>query len=419
MSSNTIKVLTAISKEFSYRFDTKADFLNLFNRQYDEPKGAMGTARGSSIQVKTPQQLECVKQVALDVKDVVEQTTTLTVNLPYQVPLAFTQAQLTQDLLNPNNMKMFGDDYLDAAVDVMIANIQGDLSEYIKNNTGNTIGTPGTGPNSYQIVTQARAKLNNARAPKSGRFIVCNPDDAAILNNAQNGLFHSGKAIGKNYNMGGLAPSNDFVFVESPDVTSHLNGAGASYAVNGASQTGTSITVKTGTGAVTAGTKITFAGCYEIDPLRKASLGTLKQWVVAADYTGGAGDITIKEGISTSGAYQNCSASPTDSGAMTILGTASKTISQNFAAHRDSYVVGFAKLRDIFGGKGFEIPIITGGAGTGYSQNQVGPQKGCFFKLTMDGDITNMRSVARLDALVGFAPLVPRWSTMIQGATQV
>jgi len=82
------------------------------------------------------------------------------------------------------------------------------------------------------------------------------------------------------------------------------------------------------------------------------------------------------------------------------------------AFHRDSFVFGTAMLADI--GVKYEVPIITGGAGEGYSRGS-GASQGVHMKLYMDGDITNRRSVARLDMRYGYAALLPEWSTIVAG----
>lgn len=412
MSTNTLKVLTAVSKEFSYRFDVKADLINSVNRQYDKPHTAFGSNSGSSIEVKLPQKLEAVESATLDIQDVIEQTGTLTVDNDIHVPLGFTASELTQDLLNPNNMKLFGDDYLDAAIDTILAKMSSRFYDFIKNRTYQSVGVPGTGPNSIAVITAARAKLNNQRAGRSDRSFILDPDDAGLLNAAESTLFRPGDAIGANFKDGALSPSHGFAFKETPDIGSHTNGAGANYATDGASQTGLNITVKTGTGAVTEGSNITFAGCFDVDPVSRATKKNLKQFAVQAGAT--TTNIPVLPAIVTTGAYKTCSASPTDSGAMTIIGNASATFTQGIAMHRNAFIFGMAELEDI--GVKYEVPITTGGAGEGYSRGGgMGPQKGCSFKMYMDGDITNRRAVARLDGRYGFLDFMASWATKIQG----
>jgi len=412
MSTNDIKIVTAISKEISRRYDAKADLINSVNRQYDKPHTAWKANSGSSIEIKRPQKTKAVESASLEIQDLDETTATLNVNNDVHVGLGFTAAELTQDLLNPRNMKMFADDYLESAIDNIIATSQSNLHTFMKNNTFNTVGTPGTGPTSYQVITQARAKLNNERAPRGDRCFVLNPDDAALLNNAQSGLFRPGDAIGANYKDGALSASNGFAFKESPDIGNHLNGAGASYAVDGASQTGSTVLLKTGTGIITKGTKITFADVYAVDPISGNSRPNLASFTVTADKASGAGTVAIYPSIVTSGALKTCSVSPADSAAVVISGAADLSFGAGLAFHRDSFVFGTAKLADI--GVKYEVPIITGGAGEGYSRGS-GASQGVHMKLYMDGDITNRRSVARLDMRYGYAALLPEWSTIVAG----
>jgi len=414
MSTNTIKVLDAVSKEISRRFDMRADVINAVNRQYDKPHKAFGSNSGSSIQIKQPQRVRGTASATLEIQDVVEKTSVLPVATDYHVGMAFTASSLTQDLLNPKNMKMFADDYFDAAIDDIIGKVQTDLMTYIHQNTWNSVGVAGTGPTSYLVVTQARAKLNYGRAPRTNRSFILGPNDAALLNNAQSGLFHAGDAIGKNYKDGALASSNGFIFIESPDVTSHTSGArNTAYQINGAGQTGSQITVDTGANAVAKGDIFTIANHYSVDPVTGQSSGNLQQYTVTEATSGTTTTIKIAPEIITSGAYQTVVASPADDALITFLGTASTAYPRGVAMHRDAYVLGTCELGDI--GVTYEVPIITGGAGDGYSQGYTGPQKGIQMKLYMDGDITNRRSVARLDIRYGIGPLVREWSTIVQG----
>lgn len=415
MSSNTIKTLTAISKEISRRFDARADVINSVNRQYDKPHAAWGANSGSSIQIKKPQQVSGTASATLDIQDITEQTATLTVNNDYHVGLAFTAAELTQDLVNPKNMKMFADDYLDAAIDDIIAKMQTDLTAHMYKNTYNSVGTPGTGPTSYQVVTQARAKLNYGRAPRNYRSFLLGPDDAALLNNAQSGLFHYGDAIGKNYKEGSLAPSNGFQFLESPDVSSHTTGDDfTGVAVNGTMTEGSStLTVDgiTASQAPNEGDIFTIADVYSVDPVSGASTGNLQQFVVGSGAT--ITSLPITPSLTTTGALKTINALPADDAALTFVGSASSTYPQGMAYHKDAFVFATAELADI--GVTYEVPIITGGAGDGYSQ-VMGPNNGVYMKLYMDGDITNRRAVARLDVRYGYTTLIPQWATRVQGA---
>lgn len=413
MASNTIKVLTAISKEISYRFDVKADLINSVNRQYDKPHTAFGSNSGSSIEIKQPQRLEATESATLTVQDMTETTATLNVNNDVHVGLGFTAAELTQDLLNPNNMKMFGDDYLDSAIDNVLAKMESNFYTYMKNNIYQSVGTAGTGPTTLQPISQARAKLNNQRAPRSNRTVILNPDDAALLNYGQTGLYHAGDAIASNYKDGALSPSIGFVFRESPDMGNHTNGADVAGTVNGASQTGATITVANLSAAPTQGSIVTFAGCYDVDPVSGATKSNLKQFVVGSGAT--TTSLPITPSIDISGPDKTCSASPDNAGAATFVGSASTAYGQNFALHRDSFIFGTAELSDI--GVKYEIPIITGGAGEGYSKSVGGGKnRGCYLKLYMDGDITNRRAVARLDARYGYIAFMPEWACRIQGA---
>src|SRR5206468_12130841 len=69
-----------------------------------------------------------------------------------------------------------------------------------------------------------------------------------------------------------------------------------------------------------------------------------QQFVVTADYAGGAGDISFSPAMVSSGAKQNVSALPADNAAITIVGTASTNYGQSLVYHKDAFTFATADL---------------------------------------------------------------------------
>jgi hypothetical protein len=63
--------------------------------------------------------------------------------------------------------------------------------------------------------------------------------------------------------------------------------------------------VQTGTTTFKKGDVITVAGTFSVHPETKVSTGRLQQFVVTADYAGGAGALPVSPAIYTSGPLQN------------------------------------------------------------------------------------------------------------------
>jgi hypothetical protein len=95
-----------------------------------------------------------------------------------------------------------------------------------------------------------------------------------------------------------------FDVMESTIIADHTTGTAikaTTYTVNGAVTANGSTSVVVATGATTfkAGDIFTVAGCFRVHPETKVSTGVLQQFVVAADYAGGAGTLTFTPAIYT------------------------------------------------------------------------------------------------------------------------
>lgn len=412
--ANDLKINDLVSKEIARRFNAQPTIVSCLNNQYNVPTSTLGSKSGSSIRIKKAQVVPVVESSTYSAQDYTEKEATLNLNKWSQANCNFTSEELTYKLENPNYLKGWGDDLLQPAIDAIITNIDSRVSLEINKLSTKTLGTAGTGPNTAQIATQMKAHLDNMRAPAKERYAIFNPNDAALLNFAQSSFFNPAQDISKQWREGGLEPMAGFAFWSSPNVQPITTGArNTGYLVNGASQSGTSLIVDTGTGTAKAGEKFTIAGVYEVDPVTGLATNRLKTYVVGADYAGGGGTITLGEEIVTSGPYKNVSGAPADNAAITFIGSASTTYGQNLFFQRDAFVFGSAQLANI--GVTREIPIIVGGNdATGVMQGQ--PMKGIALKLTLDGDVQNFKTVCRLDCSWGIGALQNGWSGTVQGA---
>ncbi len=413
--ANDFKIHDVISKEVARRYNARPTITACLNHQYNTPITALGAKSGSAIRVKKAQVLSALETSTFTAQDYVEKETTLDLSNWTQIPVAFTASELTDKLTNPSYMKGWGDEYLQPAIDAACVNVDRRVSEYMIAYSTKSIGTPGTGPTTYQTATQMRAHLDKMRAPTKDRYAVFNPDDAALFNNGQVGLFNPSGAISENYKEGGISYTNGFGFYSSPNVASLAAPlAGAGYLVNGTVTTGdTVLPVDTGSDALQAGRSFTLPSIFEVDPVSGDATSTLKTFKVAVDFAGGAGNITLAEPIISTGPYKNVSALPADNDALTMIHTGTTTYGQNLFFHKDAFLVGFSKIADV--GVAHEIDIVAG-KGNNYSMDTSGPQYGVAMKLSIDGDIGDLQSKGRLDVKWGIGPGQQEWSGIVEGS---
>ncbi|MFP5340356.1 MAG: P22 phage major capsid protein family protein [Gammaproteobacteria bacterium] len=341
--SNTILTPTAVTRKALAILHQKLNFIGSINRQYDNSFAQTGAKIGSSLSIRLPNQYTVSSGAALSTQDTSETSTSLTVTNQKHVDVTFTSAELTL------SMDDFSERILEPAMSVLAANIEADalsmaLDVYqAVNNVGSAL--------TLNKALAARKMLVDALAPGDKRVLLLNTQDNLDLVDGLKGLFQDSNEIAKQYREGKVGRTAGFGDIyENTLLASQATGTAESattYTVNGAGQTGAAVTVATGTTTFKKGDIITFAGCNRVHPETKADTGALQQFVVTADYAGGAGNIAVSPSIVASGARQNVSASPTNGGAVTKVGGASAVYKPSLAFHKDAFTFATADLEDV------------------------------------------------------------------------
>jgi hypothetical protein len=168
-------------------------------------------------------------------------------------------------------------------------------------------------------------------------------------------------------------------------------------------QGATSVVLKTGTGAIKAGEIITFGSVFSVHPETKVSTGILQQFVVTADFTGGAGTISVSPAMTTTGATQNISAFPQADAVVAISGTASTNYGQSMMYHKDAFTFATADL---------VMP-----KGVDFAAREV--YDGVSMRVVRQYDINNDLLPCRLDVLYGYKTLRAQLATRIANSASV
>lgn len=338
--ANTLLTPTAVTREALRVLHSKLTFIGNINRQYDDSYAKKGAKIGSDLKIRLPNQYTVRTGANLSAQDTVEQSTTLSVTTQKGVDLNFTSADLTLSLDD------FSTRILEPAMAVLAANLEADAFNMALDvsQVVNGIGSAIT----FKNVMNGRKMLNDALAPLDrDRSAILNTQDNVDLVDTLKGLFQDSSAIEKQYREGQMGRTGGFDFYESTILPSQQTGTAASattYTVNGASQTGSGVVVATGATTFKKGDVVTFVGCNRVHPETKADTGSLMQFVVTADYAGGAGTLAIAPAIVATGAYQNVTASPTNGGAVTKVGGASAIYKPSLVFHKDAFTFATADL---------------------------------------------------------------------------
>lgn len=387
--ANSLLTPTAVTREALRILHQKLNFVGNITRDYDDSFAKSGAKIGSDLKIRLPNQYTVRSGATLAAQDTTETSTTLTVSSQKGVDLNFTSVDLTLSLDD------FSKRILDPAMSVLAANIESDVLTNVYSDVYQSVWNGGSAA-TYNKALDCRVKLQNALAPVNARTMLLDPLAMADVIKDTKTLFQDDASIAKQYREGMVGRAAGFDWGENTLMPSHTRGAGdAAYVVNtstGLTSGSATVTVATGTGTIKKGDVITIAGVIEVHPETKTSTGRLQQFVVTADYAGGAGDITVSPVPVTSGARQNVTVVSAGAGkAVTIAGTASAAVQTGLAFQKGAFAFATADL---------VMPD-----GVDFARREV--MDGISMRIVRMYDINNDKFPCRLDVLYGYKTLRP------------
>lgn len=395
--ANTILTPTAVTRESLRVLHQKLNFIGNINRQYDDSFAKEGAKIGDSLKIRLPNEYTVRSGMTMAAQDVVEQSTTLQVASVKGVDLNFTSQDLTM------NIDDFSSRIIEPAMAVLAANIEADALSMYKDvyNISDEDGTAA----SLKSYLYGRQILNDCLAPQDNqRSAIISTDHSVKLVDALKGLFHDGEAIKKQYREGIMGRTAGFDFYENTLLNAHATGTAAKttgYTVNGAiTANGTAaVTVATGTATFKQGDVFTVAGCFRVHPETKVSTGKLQQFVVTADYAGGAGSLAFAPAVYTTTGRQNVVAAgmPTGAAIVKVGAGASETLTPSMVFHKNAFTFATADLL---------LP-----KGVDFAAREV--MDGISMSIVRGFTIADRSFPCRLDILYGFKTIRPQLACRI------
>jgi hypothetical protein len=367
-----------------------------------------GYQAGDTVSIRRPTDFTVRDGATASAQDVVEGSTTITVDKQKGVDFSFTSKELTL------NIRELSERVIKPAMVQLANQIDADLMALYKK-VPNWVGTPGQTINSYTDFAKGPERLDERAVPTDMRSAVLSPSDHWGLLGSQTSLYIQDAAKGA-YRQGSLGMIGGVDTYMAQNVPTHTVGAhGGTPLVNGANQNVTYDSVKTtmqqtlitdgwtnSTLVLKEGDVFTIANVFAVNPVTKATLPFLQQFVVRADGTSsgaGALTVTIAPAIITSGAFQNCSAVPADNAAITVLGTASTGYRQNMVFQKNAFALAM-------------VPMIRPPGAVEVARESY---KGTSVRLIPTYNGTSDTSLFRLDVLYGVQALDPRLATRLSG----
>lgn len=369
-----------------------------------------GYLPGATVSIRRPADFTVRVGAAASAQDVVEGSTSITVDTQIGSDFAFTSAELTMDIrdmqervIKPQMIQLAN--YMDADILGMYKSVP------------NWAGTPGQTINAFSDFAKGPERMDELAIPTGNRKGFLSPADNWGMVGSQTGLYIQG-AANDAYRRGSLGEVGGVDTYMSQNVATHTVGvATGTPLVNGAAQNTTwALTKDSGTqslatdgwtnsttGILKQGDVFTIAGVYTVNPVSKATLPFLRQFVVMADADSGASTgpatLTISPPIITSGSQQTCSAAPADNAAITVMGTGGTGYRQNLLLAPEAFALAV-------------VPMIKPEGAVGVSRQSFnGISVRVIPYYTGSSDVSSWR----LDVLYGKKVLDPRKAVRLSG----
>jgi len=345
--ANTLLTISMITRLAVRLWKNTNAFMRNLDTQYDDQYARVGAKIGSQLKIRLPVDFTVRHGAAASFQDVSEQFTTLTMATQDGVDMSFPSIDLTLSVddfaeryIAPAINNLAGD----VAVGVMSGS-EGGVCNYYDNEAAGAIITP-----SNLTFLTANAILDTQSAPVMNHRVVTNPFTDARISGALAGLFNPVTEISEQYRSGGMKNALGLDWMKDQTVIQHTSGSFSAGTVNGAGQTGTTVTTNAITGSLAKGDIITFAACNGVNRITKQSYGQLRQFVVVNAVSTAGTSITIYPALIPAGPggvqvqYQTVDASPASGAAITLQGPASTTYRKNIVFVPEAITMATADL---------------------------------------------------------------------------
>lgn len=401
LGDNTLLTIGMITREAAMVLVNNLVVAKHINRDYDDQFANKDAKIGNTINVRKPPRYVGRVGDALQLEDATETSVPLVLTTKFGVDIAFTTTDLTLSIDD------FSKRFVMPAVKKIANRVDFDAT-LLYQTVYNTIGTPGTTPNTLLTYLQVQQRLNEEAAPLDQRTLCMTPAMNASIVDALKGLFQSGERIKEQYEKGMIGEAVGFDWFMDQNLRTHKVGPlGGSPIVNGAGQTGASVITNGWTAAAANRLKkgdVFTMGCNAVNPQNFQSTGALRQFVVTADVNSdGAGNATIpiSPSIVTAGPFQTVDAAPANSAVITPLGAANTNTPQGLAFCEEAFTMGMADLM---------LPD-----GVDMKDRVSDKQLGISIRLIRAYDINTDRLPLRTDVLYGFTTIYPELACRIAG----
>lgn len=411
--SNTTLTADVIAKAALAILENELGVVKTVHRAYEDEfdKRVNGYKVGDTISIRRPADFTVRSGAVVDIQDVVEGKTTLTIDTQKGVDFKFTSSDLTL------KMSDLAERVIKPAMSNIVNDITNDVLTTFYKGVYNWAGTPGEVVNSFADFAKGPQRLDEMAVPQADRTAVLSPTDHWGMLGSATGLFIQGAANGA-YRNGDLGMIGGVRTMMSQVVPTHVMGTcdDTTPVVNEATTGVTYDSVKNtwaqnmvtsgfdNPTTIKAGDVFHIVDCYMVNPKTKARTAILQQFVVNTTVVStGAATLNISPPIITSGPHQTVAfadgTTDLNTKALVFAGTASTGYVQNLVYHKNAMALAVVPM---------EMPQgVKDGARESY--------KGFSVRVIPGYDFVNDISRWRLDILYGKKVIDPRLATRLSG----
>lgn len=342
---------------------------------------------GNTVSIRKPVKFVVTDGATLVRQNVSEARVDIVINKRKHIAWEFDSEELTLTIEN------YSERYIKPAMIRLADKVDSDLCNLYKDLFLNQ-GTAGVIPAAFENLGDVAARMDDMSIPGDSRKLVISPKTNWKLANAFKGILLPSMVEGV-VRRGSLGKIAEFDIYRDQNIKAHTSGGGSAYQIDGSDQTGSTLTIDTGSGTKLIGDKITIAGLNAANPINGEDTGNLAQFTVTADMISGATSLSIDPAIVTSGAHKNVVSSPADDAVITLV----SSYKANLAFHPNCFAL-------------VMVPIAMPD-GVAFKSTATG--RDISVRIVKDYDIETDKDTIRLDILYGVKTIYPDLGCVMLG----
>lgn len=398
--ANSLLTISMITREAVLLWKNTNSFLQHIDTQYDDQFAVTGAKIGSALRIRLPNDYTVRNGPVAQIQDTAETNTTLTLATQKGVDVSFSSSE----------RKLSLDDYskrvLAPAVNNLVGAVAADIMSGVEPGVSNLVGNFDAAGNllrpTLETWLNAKALLALRSAPTADRKFILDPVSMARTVQNLSGLLNPATEISEQYRTGEVYNAIGFDWFEDQTVIKHTTAAWVAMTVNGAGQTGNTLTVNALGGPLAQGDIIQIAGVNAVNRVTKVSTGQPQMFVVTAAAAAGATTISIYPAIvppvgGSQVQYQTVDASPANGAAITPMTLAGSVYRKNIAFVPEAVTMATADL---------ELPK---------NMQEAARERmdGVSLRMVTGFDIKSDQFITRLDVLYGYVWIRPEWAVAV------